>query len=110
MTAITALGKFWAGVFTFDAGLIKEAISEAANVVYDSVSEIADGIEKNIGEALENTFTPKDKIELVTEEGLQQGIDDMLAPIKKSLGRHLPICSALRVDRVLAELVLGILI
>ena len=86
MTAITALGKFWAGVFTFDAGLIKEAISEAANVLYDSVSEIADGIEKNIGEALENTFSPKEKIELVTEEGLQQGIDDMVEPIKKAWG------------------------
>lgn len=84
MKALTALGKFWAGVFTFDADLIKEALREAANVVYDSVSDIADGIEKNIGEALENTFTPKEKIELVTEQGMQAGIDDMLAPIKKA--------------------------
>jgi len=84
MTALTALGKFWAGVFTFDAALIKEALSEAANVVYSSVSEIADGIEKNLGEALENTLEPKDKIELVTEQGLQSGIDDMIAPIKKA--------------------------
>lgn len=32
-------------------------------------------------EALEEIFTPREKIELVTEQGLQNGIDNMLKPI-----------------------------
>ena len=35
-------------------------------------------------EALEEIFTPREEIELVTEAGLQKGIDNLTAPVKKA--------------------------
>ena len=84
LTALTTLGKFWVGVFTFDKAKIKEALRDAANVVYNTVGDIADGIQENIEGAIENVFTPKEKIEFVTEEGLQKGIDNITEPVKKA--------------------------
>ena len=84
MTALTTLGKFWVGVFTFDKAKIKEGLRDAANLVYNSVGDIADGIQENIEGAIEDVFTPKEKIEFVTEEGLQNGIDNITEPVKKA--------------------------
>ena len=84
ITALTTLGKFWVGVFTFDKAKIKEALRDAANLVYNSVDDIADGIQENIEGAIEDVFTPKEKIEFVTEEGLQNGIDNITEPVKKA--------------------------
>lgn len=84
LTALTTLGKFWKGVFTLDLGLIKESLNDAKNVVYDTIGDIATGIQGNIETALKNAFSPKEKIELVTEEGLQKGIDNMVAPLKRA--------------------------
>jgi len=82
ITALTTLGKFWVGVFTFDKAKIKEALSDAANLVYNSVDDIAEGIQDNIQGAIEEVFTPKEKVEFVTEEGLQKGIDSFTKPVK----------------------------
>ena len=84
ITALTTLGKFWVGVFTFDKAKIKEALNDAANLVYNTVDDIADGIQDNIQGAIEEVFTPKEKIEFVTEEGLQKGIDNITEPVKKA--------------------------
>jgi TP901 family phage tail tape measure protein len=84
ITALTTLGKFWVGVFTFDKAKIKEALRDAANLVYNTVDDIADGIQENIEGAIENVFTPKEKIEFVTESGLQKGIDSFTGPVKKA--------------------------
>ncbi len=84
LTALTTLGKFWKGVFTLDLGLIKESLNDAKNVVYDTIGDIATGIQGNIETALKNAFSPKEKIELVTEEGLQKGIDNMVGPLKRA--------------------------
>ena len=83
---LKGIGQLFLGAFTFDLDKIKEGLANIKDAAVDTVTDIVDGISDNYGEALENAFSPKDKIELVTEEGLQQGIDDMLDPIKKGWG------------------------
>lgn len=83
---LKGIGQLFLGAFTFDLDLIKEGLNNIKDAAVDTVTDIIDGISDNYGEAIENAFAPKDKIELVTEEGLQQGIDDMLDPIKKGWG------------------------
>jgi TP901 family phage tail tape measure protein len=81
---LRGLGQLFLGAFTFDLDLIKEGLNNIKDAAVDTVTDIIDGISDNYGEAIENAFAPKDKIELVTEEGLQQGIDDMVAPMMKA--------------------------
>lgn len=83
---LKGIGQLFLGAFTFDLDLIKEGLANIKDAAVDTVTDIVDGISDNYGEALENAFSPKDKIELVTEEGVQQGIDNMLDPIKKGWG------------------------
>ena len=83
---LKGIGQLFLGAFTFDLDKIKEGLANIKDAAVDTVTDIVDGISDNYGEALENAFSPKDKIELVTEEGLQQGIDNMLDPIKKGWG------------------------
>jgi len=77
---LKGIGQLFLGAFTFDLDKIKEGLANIKDAAVDTVTDIVDGISDNYGEALENAFSPKDKIELVTEEGVQQGIDDMLGP------------------------------
>ena len=83
---LKGIGQLFLGAFTFDLEKIKEGLNNIKDAAVDTVTDIISGISDNYGEALENAFSPKEKIELVTEEGLQQGIDDMLDPIKKAWG------------------------
>ena len=83
---LKGIAQLFLGAFTFDLDKIKEGLNNIKDAAVDTVTDIIDGISDNYGEAIENAFSPKDKIELVTEEGLQQGIDDMLDPIKKGWG------------------------
>ena len=81
---LKTLGEFWVAVFTFDYQGVKAAIKKGIGVVADVIDETIDGIKDNFDDALENTFTPKEKIEFVTEEGLQKGIDNITEPVKKA--------------------------
>jgi hypothetical protein len=81
---LKGIGQLFLGAFTFDLEKIKEGLNNIKDAAVDTVTDIIDGISDNYGEAIENAFAPKDKIELVTEEGLQQGIDDMVAPMMKA--------------------------
>jgi len=81
---LKSLGEFWVAVFTFDYQGVKAAIKKGLGVVTDVIDETIDGIKDNFDDALENTFTPKEKIEFVTEEGLQKGIDNITEPVKKA--------------------------
>lgn len=83
---LKGIGQLFLGAFTFDLEKIKEGLNNIKDAAVDTVTDIISGISDNYGEALENAFSPKDKIELVTEEGLQQGIDNMVEPIKKAWG------------------------
>jgi TP901 family phage tail tape measure protein len=83
-TQLKAIGKILIGAFTFDRSLVEEGLNDIKDVSLSAVQDIVDGIKKDFSEGFDEAFTPKDKIELVTEEGVQQGIDDMLAPMMKA--------------------------
>lgn len=85
-TNLRGIGLLLQGAFTVDWEKAQEGLDLIRDGAIDTVTDIISGISDNYGEALENAFSPKEKIELVTEEGLQQGIDDMVAPIKKAWG------------------------
>ena len=79
-TQLKAIGKILIGAFTFNRSLVEEGLNDIKDVSLDAVQDIVEGIKKDFSEGFDEAFTPKDKIELVTEEGVQQGIDDMLGP------------------------------
>jgi len=81
---LKSVGEFWVAVFTFDYQGIKAAIKNGLGVVTDIIDETIDGVKDNFEDAIENTFTPKEKIEFVTEEGLQKGIDNITEPVKNA--------------------------
>ena len=83
-TQLKAIGKILIGAFTFNRSLVQEGLNDIKDVSLDAVQDIVDGIKKDFSEGFDEAFTPKDKIELVTEEGVQQGIDDMIAPMMKA--------------------------
>ena len=82
-TNLRGIGLLLQGAFTFNWKKAQEGLNLIKNGAIDTVTDIVNGITDNYGEAIENAFSPKEKIELVTEEGLQQGIDNMLGPLKK---------------------------
>ena len=81
---LKSVGDFWVAVFTGDWEGIKRAVKRGLDSVLDTVDATISGVKDNFDDALENTFTPKDKIEFVTEEGLQKGIDNITEPVKKA--------------------------
>jgi len=83
-TQLKAIGKILIGAFTFNRSLVEEGLNDIKEVSLDAVQDIVEGIKEDFNEGFEEAFTPKDKIELVTEQGLQQGIDDMIAPMMKA--------------------------
>lgn len=83
-SSIKAIGKILIGAFTFNADKVKEGLSDIKDAAFGAVDDIVTGIKDNLDTALENTFTPKEKIEFVTEEGLQKGIDNITEPVKKA--------------------------
>jgi len=85
-TNLRGIGLLLQGAFTLNWKKAQEGLNLIKDAAVDTVTDIISGISDNYGEAIENALAPKDKIELVTEEGLQQGIDNMVAPIKKAWG------------------------
>jgi len=81
---LKSVGDFWVAVFTGDWEGIKRAVKRGLDSVLDTVDATISGVKDNFDDALENTFTPKEKIEFVTEEGLQKGIDNITEPVKKA--------------------------
>jgi len=81
---LKSVGDFWVAVFTGDWEGIKRAVKRGLDSVLDTVDETIAGVKDNFEDAIENTFTPKEKIEFVTEEGLQKGIDNITEPVKKA--------------------------
>lgn len=86
-TNLRGIGLLLQGAFTFNWDKVQEGLTLIKNGAIDTVSDIVNGISDNYSEALENAFSPKEKIELVTEEGLQAGIDNMVDPLKKMWDR-----------------------
>ena len=85
-TQLKAIGKILIGAFTFNRSLVEEGLNDIKDVSLDAVKDIVDGIKKDFSEGFDEAFSPKEKIELVTEDGIQQGIDNMVEPIKKAWG------------------------
>lgn len=81
---LKSVKDFWVAVFTGDWDGIKRALKRGLDSVLDTVDETIAGVKDNFDDALENTFTPKENIEFVTEEGLQKGIDNITEPVKKA--------------------------
>ena len=81
---LKSVKDFWVAVFTGDWEGIKRALKRGLDSVLDTVDETIAGVKDNFDDALENTFTPKEKVEFVTEEGVQKGIDKITEPVKKA--------------------------
>lgn len=86
ITYLKTVKDFWVSVFTFDLEGIKKSLTNGFNEIENTLDEFISNVGEDFKNGVEEIFTPKDKIELVTEEGLQQGIDDMVEPIKKAWG------------------------
>lgn len=82
ISSLKAMAKILIGAFTFDAAKVKEGLKDIKEATFGAVDDIVTGIRDNLDTALENTFSPKEKIEFVTEEGLQKGIDKFTKPVK----------------------------
>jgi len=70
------IAKLIIGGLSFDKAQIKNALAGLENGFKEVAEGIGEEIEKNWQEALEG-MNPREKIELVTEEGLQQGVDNI---------------------------------
>ena len=82
-TQLKAIGKILIGAFTFNRSLVQEGLNDIKEVSLDAVQDIVKGIKEDFNEGFDEAFTPKAKIELVTEDGLQQGTDNLVEPTKK---------------------------
>ena len=78
-----AIGKIIIGAFSFDGAMVKEGLSEIKDIAFNEVQNIIDNVKTDYQEGMEKALAPKEKLELVTEEGLQQGVDN----IKGFLGK-----------------------
>jgi len=79
--ALKALGKTLLGVFSLDWDLFTEGLSDAKNVVLGAVADMSDKVKENWDEMMAN-MNPREKVELVTEEGLQTAVNNVLDPVK----------------------------
>ena len=78
------LGEILMAAFTLDWDRFTSAVSNVGSSFVDNMKAYFEEATAAGNEALGEIVTPKDKIELVTEDGLQQGIDNMIAPIKRA--------------------------
>lgn len=74
------IGRLIVGILSFDKSMIVDALSDMKQGFAEVSMEIGDEVEKNFAEMMAN-LNPKKKVELITEEGLQKGIDDFVRPI-----------------------------
>ena len=77
------IGKLIVGILSFDKSMIVEALSDMKAGFAEVSMEIGDEVQKNFNEMMAN-LNPKEKVELITEEGLQKGIDDFVKPISSA--------------------------
>ena len=80
------IGDLLKAVFTGNWDGVLAAMDNFGTSFSDKMKQYFKESSEEGSEALEEIFTPREKVELVTEEGLQQGIDNMVAPIKKAWG------------------------
>jgi len=78
---LTNLGDLIIGIFTLDKDKIFASISNFGTSFTERMGEYFDEANDQWNETVAN-LDPKKKIELVTEEGLQQGIDNLTKPVK----------------------------
>ncbi len=89
------VGKIVQGAFTLKPSMIKEGLAGINDVLVDGVTETAEnvkGVFSDIGTAGADNFTEafekgmrNSKIAHVTEEGLQEGIDNVVSSIKSKV-------------------------
>ena len=81
------LGEILMAAFTLDWDRFTAAVTNIGTGFVDNMKAYFAEASEAGAEALEEIFTPRGKIELVTEAGLQKGIDNMVAPLKKMWNR-----------------------
>jgi TP901 family phage tail tape measure protein len=81
------LGEILMAAFTLDWDRFTAAVTNIGTGFVDNMKAYFAEASDAGAEALEEIFTPRGKIELVTEEGLQAGIDNMVGPLKKMWDR-----------------------
>ena len=89
------VGKIIRGVFTLDRSMIKDGVAGLGDALTEGVTETANnvkGVFDEIGTAASDNFTEAfeksmrgNKIAHVTEEGLQEGIDNVVSSIKSKV-------------------------
>ena len=89
------IGKIIRGVFTLDRSMIKDGVAGLGDALTEGVTETANnvkGVFNEIGTAASDNFTEAfeksmrgNKIAHVTEEGLQEGIDNVVSSIKSKV-------------------------
>lgn len=82
-SSFRAIGKLIVGAFSLDGEMVREGLRDIKNIALDTVSDIVDNVKTDYQEGMQKAFEPKEEVELVTEEGLQQGVDN----IKGFLGK-----------------------
>ena len=74
------IGNLIIGLLSFDKAMIVKALDGLKSGFAEVMGDIADEVDKNWEEALAN-MRPKNKVEFITEDGLQQGIDSVINPL-----------------------------
>jgi len=89
------VGKIVQGAFSLSPTMIKEGLAGISDVLIDGVTDTAENVKdvfadigtsgaENFTEAFEKSMRPQ-KIANVTEEGLQQGLDNVVSSIKSKV-------------------------
>lgn len=74
------IGNLIIGVLSFDKSMIQDALSGLTDGFGEVMGDIGDQVQENWDKMLDG-MNPRDKVEFVTEQGLQNGIDSFTKPI-----------------------------
>ena len=97
LNILGGIGDIILGIFSFDAAKVKEGFKKATEGVADTIAEAFDGIAENVAEFGEKTAEnfqkgveatmSRDPIELITEDDIQTGVDNIGTWITDKLGK-----------------------
>ena len=78
------LGNLVIGIFTFDWDRVTAAMDKFGGSFVENMQAYFEEASAAGDKALEQIITPRARVEFITEEGLQKGIDDFVKPAKEA--------------------------
>ena len=75
------IGKLLLGILSLDKSMVVDALDGLKQGFSEVMGDIGDKVSENWDQMMAN-MDPRKKIEFVTEQGLQKGIDDVINPLK----------------------------